>query len=131
MEERRIVVKTKAPLFIKLDRYDELIKTIHALKNNYVALVDVIDVIIGVADEIKNGLNIVENILKDLNSKLADLDAKFMKPSAMEHAEKEEKIENIDEIERYIREVSIRIEEIRKNLRKVYRIDKVKKEVKQ
>ena len=106
------------PLFIKVERYNEIIATIHNLRYYYIALKDAVEALIEIYDEVKRGLNLIENVLDNLNSKLTELDSKFLKPHGVEKIAEEKPMDrNLEEIEKYISDIHKYIEKLREQIK--------------
>ena len=73
------------PLFIKVDRYDEIVKNIRDLKSSILNLRDSLDVLEDMQKEIANGIEIAHRSIDELNSAITNLDSFFMRPQGIRH----------------------------------------------
>lgn len=73
------------PLFIKVDRYDEIVKNIRDLKSSVLNLRDSLDVLEDIEKEIANGIGIAHRSIDELNSAITNLDSFFMRPQGVRH----------------------------------------------
>ncbi len=116
------------PLFIKIDKYREVLKNIRNLRSYILNLRDALDVLEDMQKELANGIHIAQRTLDELNIILSSLDSLFLKPRAIEHEEIEEKEEEAykpqhpeaprpKEVESYVRDVYSELEKLRNQLK--------------
>lgn len=102
-----------APLFIKLDRYKELLKEIQQLKSYALGLRDAMDALAGVEAELQEGIRIANKALDTFNTVLSLIDSTLMR----NHGDTPAKVP--EEMEHYIKNVHSQIEKIRAELKSV------------
>ena len=111
------------PLFIKVDKYRNIIKNIRDLKSHVLNLRDAIDVLEEMHKETMNGIEIAHKALDELNMIIANLDSFFLRPHGIEHHMEEEMPEpgrmSSGEVEGYVRDVSTQLEKLRAQLRAI------------
>jgi len=81
------------PLFIKIDKYREVLKNIRNLRSYILNLRDALDVLEDMQKELSNGIHIAQRTLDELNVILSSLDSFFLKPQAVEHEDMDEREE--------------------------------------
>ncbi|NIO20657.1 MAG: hypothetical protein GTN76_07940 [Candidatus Aenigmarchaeota archaeon] len=119
------------PLFIKVDKYRDVIRNMRNLRSYILNLRDALDVLEDIQKELANGVHIAQKTLDELNVILSSLDSFFLKPNIVEHEEREEKIEHEEyrprhpeapaprEVEGYVRDVYGELERLRNQLRSI------------
>jgi hypothetical protein len=111
------------PLFIKVDKYRNIIKNIRDLKSHLLNLRDAIDVLEEMHKETMNGIEIAHKAIDELNTIIANLDSFFLRPHGIEHHMEEEMPEpgrmSSGEVEGYVRDVSTQLEKLRAQLRAI------------
>jgi len=71
------------PLFIKVDKYRDIIKSIRDLRSYILNLRDALDVLRDMQKEVANGIEIAGKTLDELNEITSNLDSFFMKPQTI------------------------------------------------
>jgi len=109
------------PLFIKVDRYKEIIRTIDSLRSYILNLRDALDVLRDMQKEIANGIEIAQKTLDDLNSTASELDTLFMKPKAPERDLYEKEIfeERSGELEDSMQNLYRQLEKLRTQIKAI------------
>jgi hypothetical protein len=119
------------PLFIKVDKYREVLRNIRNLRSYILNLRDALDVLEDIQKELANGVHVAQKTVDELNVILSSLDAFFLKPHVVEHEEREEEIEEEDyrphhpeapaprEVEGYVRNVYGELERLRNQLKSI------------
>ena len=106
------------PLFIKVDRYRDIIKNIRDLKSHLLNLRDALDVLEDMQKEVANGIEIAHKTLDELNTLISHLDSFFLRPQGIEtHMEREEG--SAEEVGNYVRDVYTQLEKLRSQLRAI------------
>jgi len=111
----RVASSGSPPLFIKVDKYREIVKGIRELRSYILNLKDTLDVLSDMQREVGNGVQIAHKSLDELNSLVSDLDSFFMKPQAMSGGRVQEY--DADDIEE---EADTHANEIRSSMKDVY-----------
>jgi hypothetical protein len=70
------------PLFIKVDKYRDIVKGIRELRSYILNLRDTLDVLNDMQREVTNGIQIAHKSLDELNTIVSNLDSFFMKPQS-------------------------------------------------
>ena len=106
---------TYPPIFIKIDRYRELIEEIERLKLSAVSLRDAVDALSEMAKELNSGISITQRALDKFNKVVTGIDAKMLKSGGPvgEHPV------SSAEIDSYVRNLYQQVENIKKDLRTV------------
>jgi hypothetical protein len=110
------------PLFIKVDKYRDVVRNIRELRSYILNLRDALDVLKDMQREIANGIEIAQKTLDELNSITSSLDSFFMKPHTMDRPgeyEEREELEESDEVDTSMRDVYGQLEKLRAQLRAI------------
>lgn len=102
------------PLFIKIDKYKEVVREIHRLKSYSLGLRDALDAMADVESELKNGLSVAQKALDHFNSIISLLDAKFLKLQGLGDSEDPEVPEEIDN---YVQNLYSQMERIKSDIK--------------
>lgn len=103
------------PLFIKIDKYRDVLKNVQELKSFSVGLRDAMDAIAEVEHELKAGMDIANKALDRFNTLLSLLDSKLMRIEGMEEGE----VQTPKEIDNYVKGLYDQIERIKHELRTI------------
>ena len=76
--------KPSPPLFIKIDKYRELVQSIKDLRSHALSLRDALDALTDIEKELRNGINITQSSLDRFNSIIASLDSRLLSVGAEE-----------------------------------------------
>jgi len=109
-------IKTNPPLFIKIDKYRELVGSISELKSYILSLRDALDALMDIEKELKNGLNITQMALDKFNHTIAIIDSKILGVGAKEGRPA---VEVSREFEDYMKDLYDHIERIKHELRTI------------
>ena len=105
------------PLFIKIDKYKEIIGNLQRLKTYALSLRDALDALDDIEKELKTGIQITQKALDDFNNIIALLDSKLIRLAGGEDADFEGQVpEHMDD---YIKGVYDQISKIRDELRTI------------
>jgi hypothetical protein len=111
------------PIFIKVDKYRNIIRNIRDLKSYLLNLRDALDVLEDMQKEVANGIEVAHKTLDELNMIISNLDSFFMRPQGIEHHMEEEMSEpgrmSPGEAENYMKGVSTQLEKLRAQLRAI------------
>ena len=102
------------PLFIKIDKYRELIQSIKDMKSHALSLRDAMDALSDIEKELRNGINITHMALDRFNNVVATLDSKLMKVGA-----EEDVVEVPQEMDEYVKDLYDHVERIKHELRTI------------
>ncbi len=102
------------PLFIKVDKYTELVKDIQKLKSISLALRDALDALSDVEKELVSGISLAHKTLDDFNQLLSNLDSKLLRVHTLEETPIDTK-----EVDEYIKNVYNQIEKIKQELKMI------------
>ena len=108
--------KPSPPLFIKVEKYDELIKNLQQLRAYALSIRDALDTLIDIHRSLQMGINITQRALDKLNTVLASLDESLYQTGEKPKTEKPK------EIEEYIRNLQNEMEKIKKELKDISNI---------
>jgi hypothetical protein len=105
------------PLFIKIDKYKDIIQNLQRLKTYSLSLRDALDALNDIEKELKTGIELTQRAVDDFNSIIAMLDAKLIRLAGGEEGEFEGQVpEHMDD---YIKGVYEQISKIRDELRTI------------
>ncbi|NIO23310.1 MAG: hypothetical protein GTN38_04780 [Candidatus Aenigmarchaeota archaeon] len=121
------------PLFIKVDKYRDVLKNIRNLRSYILNLRDALDVLEDIQKELANGVHVAQKTVDELNMILSSLDSFFLKPHAVEHEDIEEMEEREEEayrphhpeapapreMEGYVKDVYGELEKLRNQLKSI------------
>jgi hypothetical protein len=103
------------PLFIKIDKYRDVLKTVQELKSFSVGLRDAMDALAEVEHELKVGMEIANKALDRFNTLLSLLDSKLIRIEGIEEAD----VQTPKEIDDYVKGLYDQIERIKHELRTI------------
>lgn len=69
------------PLFIKIDKYKELVQNLQRLKSYALSLRDALDALDDIEKELKTGIQLTQKALDDFNTIIAMMDTKLIRLS--------------------------------------------------
>jgi len=104
------------PLFIKLDKYREIVKEIQRLKSYSLGLRDALDALADVEAELKNGLSVAQKALDHFNSIVSLLDAKFLRLQGLGDTDIDEIPEDVD---KYVQGLYEQMEKIKSDIKTI------------
>jgi ATP-dependent Lon protease len=115
---------TKPPLFIKVEKYQEVIEHIEKLRSYALSLRDALDAISAVEKQLRQGLLVTTRVLDRFNLMVSTIDAKLTHKKIDDRikkavSEKEIKVESPKEIEDYVKGLYEQMERIKKDLQNV------------
>lgn len=103
------------PLFIKIDKYRDVVNSLYKLKSYSLGLRDALDALADIEKELQKGLSITHQALDNFNTTIASLDSKITRISPQEV--NSSPVE--DEMEDYVKELHDQMERIRQELKSV------------
>ena len=105
------------PLFIRIDKYKEIIQNLQRLKSYSLSLRDALDALNDIEKELRTGIDLTQKALDDFNAIISVMDAKLIRLSGGEEGELEgEAPEHMDD---YIKGVYDQISKIRDELKTI------------
>jgi len=107
------------PLFVKVERYNDIIKIIESLRSYVLSLRDAVDVMEELQKEIKNGITISQKVLDDINMTLSSLDSYFLKPQSAEDVIKAKPTITEKSVDDYVKNVYEIVERLRTQLNSI------------
>lgn len=112
------------PIFIKVDKYRNIIKNIRELKSYLLNLRDAIDILDDMQKEVANGITVAHRALDELNMIVSSLDSFFLRPHGVEHHMEEEEIMepgrmSSGEVETHMKDVYSQLERLRAQLKAI------------
>jgi hypothetical protein len=114
--EPRSAVSQSPPLFIKVDKYKEIIQRIQELRSFALSMRDALDALSDIEKEIRVGLTIAEKALDKFNSNLSILDSYLLRTHGVETEMSGSAKETPEEIEGYVRSMNEQIDKIKGEL---------------
>jgi hypothetical protein len=103
-------VSISPPLFIKLDKYSDIVKNLQKLKSFSLAMRDALDAVSDIEKELTSGISLAHKALDEFNHAIANLDSKVLRAHGAEGAA------DTKEIDDYIKNVYGQMERIKKEL---------------
>ena len=91
------------PLFIKIDKYGEVVKNVQRLKSFALGLRDALDALSDIEKELSTGLTIANRALDNFNTTVSMLDSKLLRLAGTNVTDTDIKIP--DELDNYIKNV--------------------------
>jgi hypothetical protein len=107
------------PLFIKIDKYSEVVKNMHKLKSYSLGLRDALDALADIEKELSTGLTIANRALDNFNTIISLLDAKLLRMSGVDVGMRKEDVP--EELDDYIRQVYNQMEKVKHELKTISR----------
>jgi hypothetical protein len=102
------------PLFIKIDKYRELVQNIKELRSGALSLRDALDALTDIEKELRNGINITQNALDRFNTIMTAIDSKLLKVGA-----EEDVIEVPKDMDDYVKQLYDHVERIKHDLKTI------------
>ncbi|MBI4021661.1 MAG: hypothetical protein HY369_05445 [Candidatus Aenigmarchaeota archaeon] len=104
------------PLFIKLEKYQDVVNTLHKMKTFSLSLRDALDALADVERELRNGIGVTHKALDAFNASIASLDAKISRLPPEVEMDPAQRAE-IDELDDYVKGLHDQVEKIRNELK--------------
>ena len=108
--------KLAPPLFIKVDKYENVIKNIQELRSYALSLRDALDALADIEKELKVGMEIAHKALDRLNVIISSLDSELLRTEGINI---EGEVKSPKEVEGYIKNVYNQIERLKDELRAI------------
>lgn len=103
------------PVFIKIDKYTEIVKNLGNLKSYALSLRDALDAIADIEKELTTGITIAHKALDDFNTIIAVLDSKLLRASAI----KDMDVSAPGDVDKYIKGIYDQMERIKSELKAI------------
>ena len=105
------------PLFIKVDKYGEVVKNVQRLKSFALGLRDALDALADIEKELSTGLTIANRALDNFNSTISILDSKLLRVAATGIDKTDVNIP--DELDDYIKNVYEQMNKLKHELKTI------------
>jgi len=106
------------PVFVKVDRYRELLDDIQKLRSYSLGLRDALDAMNEIEKEFKAAMTLTNKVLDKVNIIISSLDMKLLKKTGVSHGE-EPKIKPPEEVEGYLRGIYDQVEKLKAELQSI------------
>jgi len=100
------------PLFIKIDKYRDVVDSLHKLKSYSLSLRDALDALADIQKELQHGISLTQRALDKFNTTISAIDAKITRatPREVDHVPAEGEMSN------YVKDLHKQMERIKKDL---------------
>jgi hypothetical protein len=105
------------PLFIKIDKYGEVVKNIQRLKSFALGLRDAIDALSDIEKELSTGLSIANRALDNFNTTISLLDAKLLRVAGTNLTDAE--VDVPDELDSYVKNIYDQMNKLKHELKSI------------
>jgi hypothetical protein len=112
-DDRAATEAIQPQLFIKLDKYRDIVRNIQDLKSYALSLRDAVDALSDIEKEMKNAIDLANKTLDKFNTMISAIDARFSRPNEGEVPETPHDMDN------YIKDMYDQLEKIRHELRTI------------
>jgi len=103
------------PVFIKVDKYTDIVKHLQKLKGYSLSLRDALDALSDIEKEINTGITIAHRALDDFNTIISVLDSKITKADSTSDID----IDSSEDVDEYVKGIYDQMEKIKAELRSV------------
>jgi hypothetical protein len=103
------------PVFIKVDKYTDIVKHLQKLKGYSLSLRDALDALSDIEKEINTGISIAHRALDDFNTIISTLDSKITKADSTSDID----IDSSEDVDEYVKGIYDQMEKIKAELRSV------------
>ena len=111
-------VVRNAPMFIKIEKYREVVDEIEKLKSYSLNLRDALDALAEIEKELQTGLALTTKALDRFNAIITVLDSKFLRFQSVSDEKFREKLPPL-EIDTYVKDIYDQMEKIRHELKTI------------
>lgn len=108
-----IGIHTSPPVFIKIDKYTEIVKNINKLKSYALSLRDTLDALADIEKELTTGISIAHKALDDFNAIIAVMDSKLLRANAIKDME----VSSTADVDNYVKGIYSQMEKIKSELK--------------
>ena len=102
------------PVFIKIDKYGEIVKNIQRLKSFALGLRDALDALSDIEKELSTGLTIANRALDNFNAAITVMDAKFLRIAGTEELNEENDVPA--DLDHYVKNVYDQMTRLKKEI---------------
>jgi hypothetical protein len=103
------------PVFVKVDRYRELLEDIQKLRSYSLGMRDALDAMSEIEKELKTAMNLTNKVLDKVNLIISSLDMKLLRKTGMAQ-EEEPGVKPPEEVESYIKGIYDQVERLKGEL---------------
>lgn len=108
--------RSPPPLFIKIDKYQDVVENLQKLKSIALGLRDALDALADIEKELATGINITHKALDDFNTIISMLDSKLTRVGEIGTGKK---IGTVGEVDNYVRNIYSQMDKIKQELKNV------------
>lgn len=101
------------PVFIKVDKYADIVKNLHKLKSYSLSLRDALDALSDIEKEITTGISIAHRALDDFNTIISVLDSKIVRADSTSRID----VDSPEDVDNYVKNIYEQMEKIKADLR--------------
>lgn len=112
----RVHPRSPPPLFIKIDKYQDVVENLQKLKSIALGLRDALDALADIEKELTTGINITHKALDDFNTIISMLDSKLTRVGKIGTGKK---IGTVGEVDNYVRNIYSQMDKIKQELKNV------------
>ncbi len=106
---------TSPPLFIKIEKYKEIVDQIHKLRSLSLTLRDALDALFEMERELRNGMEMAQKTLDNFNATLLQLDGALIRSQGIPSSDNED----AKELEEYVRGVYKQVQRLKTDMRTI------------
>jgi hypothetical protein len=103
------------PVFVKVDRYRELLEDIQKLRSYSLGMRDALDAMSEIEKELKTAMNLTNKVLDKVNIIISSLDMKLLRKTGISHDE-EPQARPPEEVETYLKGIYDQVEKLKGEL---------------
>jgi hypothetical protein len=104
------------PLFIKVEKYKDIVSQIQSLRSQSLTLRDALDALFEMEKEIKNGLDMAQKTLDNFNTTLLALDGMLIRSQGLDSTGPNQEAR---ELEEYVKSVYKQVERLRSDMKTI------------
>jgi hypothetical protein len=109
--------QTSAPLFVKLERYRNILKTLGEIKTTLAITKNAFKMFEQIDKIEDDNMNLIRAAIENIEAKLTSLDSEFMRPSGFE--EETAETEEFDNVQTVLSDLQVQIEQLRGHMEQV------------
>lgn len=99
------------PLFVKIDKYKEMVKNLQSLRSLSMNMRDAIDALSDIEKELSSGISIAQKALDNINTTISRLDSKLLRVEGLV-----ETSPGAEDVENYVKNMHDQIKKVKKDL---------------
>jgi Mg2+ and Co2+ transporter CorA len=104
------------PVFVKVDRYKELLQDIQKLRSYSLGLRDALDAMSEIEKEFKSAMELTNKVLDKVNIIISSLDMKLLKKTGASHGDDDSAVKPPAEVETYLKGIYDQVEKLKSEL---------------